>query len=352
MAAFTIEARDGSSDARAGVLETAHGDVRTPAFVPLATKATVKGLLPAEVAALGYEMVLGNTFHLLLESRPRADRALRRDGPVHGLGRADRDRFRGVSGVLDGARDGGRGDQGVPPAPQPGCGQRQRGGDPRDRGGRGALSLLHGRPRAVPLARGLDGDAGGAGLRPGARVRRVHAVPRRPRVHAALDRAHAPLAGALPGVARRARAGRASSSTGSCRAACTRICGASRLKRSPRARATGWRSAARSGRRRRRCTRWWATRRRELGGEHERKPRHLLGIGEVDDLIRGVELGIDTFDCAMPTRLGRHGTALVPDPGEPLARGPEEGAVARVEGAAAGGLRVPGLRGRACRVPT
>ena len=53
MAAFTIEARDGASDARAGVLETAHGDVRTPAFVPLATKATVKGLLPAEVAALG-----------------------------------------------------------------------------------------------------------------------------------------------------------------------------------------------------------------------------------------------------------------------------------------------------------
>jgi queuine tRNA-ribosyltransferase len=53
---------------------------------------------------------------------------------------------------------------------------------------------------------------------------------------------------------------------------------------------------------------------RELGGEYERKPRHLLGIGEVDDLIRGVELGIDTFDCAMPTRLGRHGTALVPDP--------------------------------------
>jgi len=34
----------------------------------------------------------------------------------------------------------------------------------------------------------------------------------------------------------------------------------------------------------------------------------------VDDLIAGVELGIDTFDCAMPTRLGRHGTALVPEP--------------------------------------
>jgi queuine tRNA-ribosyltransferase len=45
------------------------------------------------------------------------------------------------------------------------------------------------------------------------------------------------------------------------------------------------------------------------------RPRHLLGIGEIDDLIRGVELGIDTFDCAVPTRLGRHGVALVPDPG-------------------------------------
>jgi queuine tRNA-ribosyltransferase len=44
------------------------------------------------------------------------------------------------------------------------------------------------------------------------------------------------------------------------------------------------------------------------------RPRHLLGIGDVDDLIRGVELGIDTFDCAIPTRLGRHGVALIPDP--------------------------------------
>jgi queuine tRNA-ribosyltransferase len=44
------------------------------------------------------------------------------------------------------------------------------------------------------------------------------------------------------------------------------------------------------------------------------KPRHLLGIGEVDDLIRGVEIGIDHFDCAMPTRLARHGMACVPDP--------------------------------------
>jgi len=40
-------------------------------------------------------------------------------------------------------------------------------------------------------------------------------------------------------------------------------------------------------------------------------PRHLLGIGDVDDLIEGVARGIDMFDCVSPTRLGRHGTALV-----------------------------------------
>jgi queuine tRNA-ribosyltransferase len=56
----------------------------------------------------------------------------------------------------------------------------------------------------------------------------------------------------------------------------------------------------------------WST--RELERLAPQRPRHLLGIGEVDDLIRGVELGIDSFDCAMPTRLARHGTALVADP--------------------------------------
>jgi queuine tRNA-ribosyltransferase len=51
-----------------------------------------------------------------------------------------------------------------------------------------------------------------------------------------------------------------------------------------------------------------------ISGIDDARPRHLLGIGDVDDLIRGVELGVDTFDCAMPTRLGRHGVALVPEP--------------------------------------
>jgi queuine tRNA-ribosyltransferase len=59
---FTVAATDGA--ARAGVLRTAHGEVRTPAFVPVGTKATVKAVDPDELRALGAEIVLGNTYHL------------------------------------------------------------------------------------------------------------------------------------------------------------------------------------------------------------------------------------------------------------------------------------------------
>src|ERR1044072_1410088 len=65
---FEIGARDGA--ARTGVLHTPHGPVATPAFIPLATKGTVRGLESHEVAALGYEMVLGNTYHLFVSPGP------------------------------------------------------------------------------------------------------------------------------------------------------------------------------------------------------------------------------------------------------------------------------------------
>ena len=59
---FDLVATDG--DARAGVLHTAHGPLATPAFMPVGTKASVKAMLPAELRALGAEIVLGNTYHL------------------------------------------------------------------------------------------------------------------------------------------------------------------------------------------------------------------------------------------------------------------------------------------------
>ena len=66
---FTVAAADG--EARAGILRTAHGDVPTPAFMPVGTKATVKGLDPARLRELGTSILLGNTYHL--HFRPGAD---------------------------------------------------------------------------------------------------------------------------------------------------------------------------------------------------------------------------------------------------------------------------------------
>ncbi len=59
---FAVTATDG--EARAGVLRTAHGELKTPAFMPVGTKATVKGVHPDELRSLGTEIVLCNTYHL------------------------------------------------------------------------------------------------------------------------------------------------------------------------------------------------------------------------------------------------------------------------------------------------
>ncbi|MDH4102210.1 MAG: tRNA-guanine transglycosylase, partial [Thermoleophilia bacterium] len=59
---FRVDATDGA--ARAGVLVTAHGEIQTPAFMPVGTKATVKSLHPDEVRALGAQVILGNSYHL------------------------------------------------------------------------------------------------------------------------------------------------------------------------------------------------------------------------------------------------------------------------------------------------
>ena len=64
---FKIEQRAPLSGARAGVLTTPHGVIRTPAFSPVGTKASVKGVLPEQLKALGVEVVLANTYHLYLQ---------------------------------------------------------------------------------------------------------------------------------------------------------------------------------------------------------------------------------------------------------------------------------------------
>ena len=117
---FTVTATDGA--ARAGVLRTAHGDVPTPAFMPVGTKASVKGLDPLRLRELGTTILLGNTYHLhfrpgaeLIEELGGLHAFMAWDGPIltdsggfqvfslrHTIGRQDDD---GVTfrSVYDGA---------------------------------------------------------------------------------------------------------------------------------------------------------------------------------------------------------------------------------------------------------
>jgi queuine tRNA-ribosyltransferase len=75
---FKVSATDGK--ARTGVLSTPRGDIRTPAFMPVGTAGTVKALTVDQVAATGADIILGNTYHLML--RPTAER-VRRLGGLH-----------------------------------------------------------------------------------------------------------------------------------------------------------------------------------------------------------------------------------------------------------------------------
>ena len=73
---FSLNHTDGR--ARTGVISTPRGDIRTPAFMPVGTAATVKAMMPESVAATGADILLGNTYHLML--RPTAERIDRLGG--------------------------------------------------------------------------------------------------------------------------------------------------------------------------------------------------------------------------------------------------------------------------------
>ncbi|HTA14469.1 MAG TPA: tRNA guanosine(34) transglycosylase Tgt [Solirubrobacteraceae bacterium] len=347
--ALTIEARDGATNARAGRLGTVHGDVRTPAFVPLATKATIKGLLPGEVRALGYDMVLGNTFHLMLN--PGAELVERFgglhgfmdwDGPIvtdsggfqvfsmgHGTvadeikarpSRTRQGQGSGGQGQGCGRQDQGSGSQGQ------GSGRQKQGSGREEQSSSREGAILSIEEQGVRFRSYVDGverflsPEGSMAVQASLRsdialvfdectpfhVDRAYTERSTERTHRWLERClgwhaeHGPAGQLVYGIVQggvyedmRRASSRAVADSGCDGVA---IGGSLGAEKAQMYEVVGYAVA-------------------ELGGERERLPRHLLGIGDVDDLIRGVELGIDTFDCAMPTRLGRHGTALVHDPG-------------------------------------
>jgi queuine tRNA-ribosyltransferase len=299
---FEIDARDGA--ARTGVMHTAHGPIETPAFIPLATKGTVRGLDSDEVAGLGYELILGNTYHLFVSPGPERIAAA---GGLHG--------FMGWERALI-----------------------------TDSGGFQVFSLAHG---------GVANEVKGSGRSGGGHGSKVEISEEGARFRSPRDGAELFIS---PEVSMSVQA-----ALGSDIALVFDECTPFHADREYTARST-----ERTHRWLDRCLQWHE---REgpprqavfgivQGGVHEdlrresaqavgeaavdglaiggtlgrdkeemaavlamtapllpvQAPKHLLGIGEVDDLLGGIALGLDVFDCAVPTRLARHGVALAPTP--------------------------------------
>jgi queuine tRNA-ribosyltransferase len=306
VSSFEIHLRDPESRGRTGTLRLAHGEVATPAFVPLATKAVVKTLEVREAADLGFDMVLGNTFHLFLT-------------PGHGLiaQLGGLHRFMGWNRPI--VTDSG-GFQ-VFSMGHGTVADEIKGRAPQSTGER-AGAILKIAEEGVTFRSYLDGSTQFMGPETSMEVQaalgsdialvfdectpfhggREYTARSSERTHRWLDRClawqaeHGPPDQIVYGIVQGGV--EEDLRRGSAQEVAARPVGGIAIggtlgsEKAQMFEVVDW----------------------AISELDEVRPRHLLGIGEIDDLVRGVELGIDTFDCAMPTRIGRHGMALVPDP--------------------------------------
>jgi len=283
---FELDAQDPKTAARAGRIVTAHGTVRTPAFMPVGTAGSVKTLTPDELAAAGCEILLANTYHLSL--RPGVE-TVRRMGGLH--------RFMGWSGSIL-----------------------------TDSGGFQVMSLSPLRKitdDGVEFRSHLDGSR--CRLTPEEAVRiqdglgtdiamsldeLVQADAPPEQVSAAVDRTLRWAARGLDERARLREAGGGAMALFGINQGGTRSAERSRcLERLSTLPFDGF---ALGG--------LWVGEGRSLGlemVEHDcarfpaDKPRYLMGVGHPIDVIEAVARGVDMFDCVLPTRNARRGTVFI-----------------------------------------
>ena len=299
---FEIEARDGA--ARTGRLLTVHGPVSTPAFIPLATRGSVRSLASADVAALGYGMVLGNTFHLMLTPGPERIAAL---GGLH--------RFMGWERAI--ITDSG-GFQVFTLAH--GSVADEIKGRKRDASGKAAVLEIS--ERGVRFRSYVDGSEQFMGPEESMSVQaalgsdialafdectpyhadREYTARSTERTHRWLERCvewhgpNGPPTQALFGIVQggvHEDLRRESAESVSAAAVDGISIGGTMGREKPE---------------------MYGVLDLTLPHLPTDAPKHLLGIGEPDDLLEGIARGIDVFDCAVPTRLARHGMALAPLP--------------------------------------
>ena len=320
---FTIMHRANDSLARAGTLTTAHGSVETPAFVGVATRATIRGVEPSALVAIGLQIVISNTYHLHLRPGEETIASL---GGLH--------RFSGWSGPtmtdsggfqvfsLGAGKEHGVGKVASIFPGQERSSSRRKGGTSLvrlDEVGARFRSIVDGSPRTftpesvIQIQRKIGADIilpldeCTSPLHDEAYTKqameRTHRWARRAleAFHLLEDDARAPNASqSLFGIVQG---------------------GAFKTLREESARVIGTMgfpgfaiggSLGRSKDEMLRVLDWTVPR------LPEDRPRHLLGIGEIDDIFAATQRGIDTFDCAAPTRLARNGTVFVR--GEPRHR--------------------------------
>ena len=278
--AFEITAHCPNTRARCGCFHTPHGVVNTPRFMPVGTLATVKGVTPAQLQATGAEMVLSNTFHLHLQPGEQivADggglhRFMAWDGPmltdsggfqVFSLGDINTINDRGV--VFRSPRDGAR------------------------------IDLTPERSMAIQMTLGADVAMAFDQCPPyPASESEVAAACRR--THAWLERcisSHTKADQALFGIVQ-----------GGCfphlREESARVVSSMGLPGI----AVGGVSVGEPAEEMHRIV-------RQVGPLlPEDKPHYLMGVGTLPEMAIAVANGFDVFDCVLPTRLGRHGAALV-----------------------------------------
>ncbi|MDE2301910.1 MAG: tRNA guanosine(34) transglycosylase Tgt [Sphingomonadales bacterium] len=277
--AFTIDARDGA--ARRGAIAMRRGTIRTPAFMPVGTAATVKAMKPGEVAATGADILLGNTYHLML--RPGAERVARLGG-LHRFMRWERP-------ILT------------------------------DSGGYQVMSLSSLRKiteEGVSFASHIDGSRHMLSPERSMEIQRllgsdiVMAFDECPRA----DRPREEIAASMAMSMRWAGRSRAAFDAGGGHAADAALFGIQQgaLDEGLRAAsaaaltdigfdgyaigglAVGEGQAA-----------MFATLDFAPAQLPDDAPRYLMGVGKPDDIVGAVERGVDMFDCVLPTRSGRNG---------------------------------------------
>ncbi|MGY4398657.1 queuine tRNA-ribosyltransferase [Sphingomonas sp. UYAg733] len=279
---FTINAVDGK--ARSGEIAMRRGTIRTPAFMPVGTAATVKGMKPADVRASGADIILGNTYHLML--RPGAERVARLGG-LHGFMGWDRPILTDSGGyqVMSLSDLTTRSEDGVT-------------FKSHLDGTRHTLSP----ERSIEIQRLLGSDIVMAfdELVPTTSTREVQAA-------------------AMARSMRWAKRSRAAFDAGGDHAEGAALFGIQQGALDPRLRgesagalieigfdgyAVGGLAVGEGQEAMFACLDF------APGQLPENKPRYLMGVGKPDDIVGAVERGIDMFDCVLPTRSGRTGQAF------------------------------------------